>query len=542
MRTPMKNERYPLRIIMWETTLRCNANCKFCGSRCGFQQFEDEIDADTVIAAFTDIAERYDASKIMVNVTGGEPLMRADTISIMKIVKSMGFHWGLVTNGTLLTKQTVDALKNAGMSTVSVSIDGLSSTHNSLRGMKDGFERVINGIELLAEQNFVDSIMATTVVTNENIDELDKLKQFLTTIPIDTWRICPVDAIGKAYDDKSVLLSPVQFVEALDFIEYARRENLPFKVTTSCSHYLGAYEFRLRDYPFSCQSGKTICSILANGDIYVCPNVERVPSLIQGNIKKDKLSDVWKNGFAYFRNNMRCETGKCKNCSRYSNCAGDSLHTWDFKSNIPKVCAVDLGLTDILENAEIRVRSYRDYIREIQQHSGSSLLVTAHAQSMAKDKVIVLPQTAKMLFEYFEWGTTKKTKEKICALYGNIFNCSETINSYFASVSTMLPIEQVDSSITELKINADMIRTAFKNADPLSGRTLLGFAHSHPNQLTIAMSLGDYAFHRSLYNMDWRSAMTLIINPQKKHFAAYTGSNADHIEASFLVPKDKWEI
>ena len=79
----MQNKNYPLRTILWETTLRCNANCIFCGSRCICQTSVDELKADEVISAFRNIAEKTDASQIMVNVTGGEPLVRSDTIEIM---------------------------------------------------------------------------------------------------------------------------------------------------------------------------------------------------------------------------------------------------------------------------------------------------------------------------------------------------------------------------------------------------------------------------------------------------------------------------
>ena len=48
-----------------------------------------------------------------------------------------------------------------------------------------------------------------------------------------------------------------------------------------------------------------MASILSNGDIFVCPNVERRPELIQGNIKKDNFVDIWENKFKIFSSNFK---------------------------------------------------------------------------------------------------------------------------------------------------------------------------------------------------------------------------------------------
>ena len=47
------------------------------------------------------------------------------------------------------------------------------------------------------------------------------------------------------------------------------------------------FEKAVRRNMFVCTTGFTIGSILYNGDIYVCPSVERRKELIQGNIRND---------------------------------------------------------------------------------------------------------------------------------------------------------------------------------------------------------------------------------------------------------------
>lgn len=532
----MQNKNYPLRTILWETTLRCNANCIFCGSRCICQTSVDELKADEVISAFRNIAEKTDASQIMVNVTGGEPLVRSDTIEIMKAVHALGFPWGLVTNGMLLTEQIVSELKAAGMSTISISIDGMQETHDAIRGVRDGFERILEGLQFLQKENFVETVMITTVVSRKNIAELDELKSFLITQPIDVWRICPVDEIGRASDEGTMLLSEKELHHVLTFIKSLREENLPFTVTTSCSHYLGNHEFQLRDFPFRCQAGRTVCSILSNGDIFVCPNVERKPFLIQGNVKKDNLVDVWNNRFSYFRDDEKFHIGECSSCTSYDFCKGDSLHTWDFNLNRPKFCAKKLNLIESRRYIKILRKSRDAMIRELKSTYGTLRCLSVSPQSSAKDSIWIMPDVSEALFSYFQWGTQERTTKQICALYGSIFQDAEYDREVFlVVVQHISPILDIESTDTKLMMRKEFVDTASKKANDFSEKThLLGFVHSHPNDLQIAMSLGDYHFHRYLFERDWGMALSIILNPQKKQIAAYAGPSANHVALKIL--------
>ena len=66
-----------LKNLFWETTLRCNAYCKHCGSRAGGNtKFEGELTTKEIEKTLQEIADKYDAREILINVTGGEPLLQ----------------------------------------------------------------------------------------------------------------------------------------------------------------------------------------------------------------------------------------------------------------------------------------------------------------------------------------------------------------------------------------------------------------------------------------------------------------------------------
>jgi radical SAM protein with 4Fe4S-binding SPASM domain len=87
-----------------------------------------------------------------------------------------------------------------------------------------------------------------------------------------------------------------------------------------------------------CGSGIIVGSVLCNGDIYGCLDIERRPELIQGNIFEDDFVDVWENKFKEYRIDRTAACSECALCKEQEYCKGDSMHTWDFDNHRPKIC------------------------------------------------------------------------------------------------------------------------------------------------------------------------------------------------------------
>lgn len=333
--------------LFLEVTSRCNARCEHCGSRCDGKEQGEEISAEYLKKTLKEVADRYDASKILLNVTGGEPLMRKDLFEILKYATDLGFRWGMTSNGMLINENMAKKLEEAKIDTVSISLDGMKETHEKFRKVPNCFDKVIDGIKLLLKIPGIQTVQVTTVANKRNIDELEELYKLLISIGVKSWRVVSCDPIGRASDNDSILLDKECFKKLFKFIEEKRNEG-KMDVSYGCSHYLGfSLEKEVRDYYFICMAGLYVGSILSNGDIFVCPNVPRRKELIQGNIKTDSFVDVWENKFEAFRNEDRTSCDTCKKCAHWKYCGGDSFHTWNFDENKPNVC-----LKDVFEEME----------------------------------------------------------------------------------------------------------------------------------------------------------------------------------------------
>lgn len=345
---------HPLRTLFFEMTLRCNARCEHCGSNCGDTIPKDEITKEEICKVLEDVvsAGLYAPKDIMLAITGGEPLMRKDLFEILAYANSLGFPWGMTTNGMLIDEEVVKKMVETNMYSVSVSIDGLKETHEKFRRVPNCYEKILHGIELMQKEPSIKIVQVTTCVNKRNIDELEDLYKLLLDHGVKYWRVVEVDPIGRARNNDEILLDGEGFRRMFRFIKEKQIEN-KMEVTYGCGHYLGPdKDMLIRENPFLCFTGLYVGSVLSNGDIFVCPDVKRRPELIQGNIRKDNFMDVWENKFQVYRNINRTCNPTCKKCKEWKMCGGDAFHTWDFDENRPLICSREL----FKEDYELRER------------------------------------------------------------------------------------------------------------------------------------------------------------------------------------------
>ena len=325
-----------LRQLFLELTLRCNEHCFHCGSNC-MPQSGEELGVDEYRRILEEVKEDFDLKRLYLCITGGEPLLRPEFFDILSYAHELGYRWGMTTNATLITGEVAHRLAEAGMRTVSVSIDGLRETHDRMRGLAGGYDAAMRGIQNLIDENTFQNVQVTTVVNHENIGELDELFLVMDGLDIDSWRVINLEPIGRALQWPNRMLTQEDYRRLFSFIREKRLAGYP--VEYGCSHYLGPeLEGALRDWYWLCNAGIYTASIMSNGDVGACLDIERRPETIQGNIRETRFRDIWENRFALFRKDLSAESEYCRGCSHADHCRGDAHHSWDYDKNVPRLC------------------------------------------------------------------------------------------------------------------------------------------------------------------------------------------------------------
>ena len=153
-------------VVSFEVTLSCNANCKHCD--CGGIKSEVKQLKPVDYGKLTRLL-----NPPVVQISGGEPLLRKDIVDIVRAVKqSDGLPYLIfVTNGSLLNQTKYLQLHEAGVNQFSVSLDFPDERHDEFRRFSGLYLHLDQTIPKLANFGYRDIIL-NTAITKANFKEI----------------------------------------------------------------------------------------------------------------------------------------------------------------------------------------------------------------------------------------------------------------------------------------------------------------------------------------------------------------------------------
>ena len=159
----------------------CDAGCNMCGFRHSKDRFRfSTLDLGALLDRAVPEGVRY------VRFTGGEPLLHREIVPMVGLCHEYGVLASLITNGGTLMRH-LSALRAAGLSQVVVSIDGLETTHDSIRQRSGLWRRAMAGIEQAISEGI--HARVNTVCGPENFREMPALQSLLTSLGVEQWEL-----------------------------------------------------------------------------------------------------------------------------------------------------------------------------------------------------------------------------------------------------------------------------------------------------------------------------------------------------------------
>ena len=159
-------------------TDRCNIRCFYCMPHENIRfKARRELLTFEEIERFVRVVAQMGVNKL--RITGGEPLVRAE---LPKLVSALSAIPGIedlamTTNGILLDRYA-QALKEAGLDRVNISLDGLSEETFRRISRRDGLDRVLTGIEAAKRQGFKQIRLNAVAIREVNEHEIVPLARF----------------------------------------------------------------------------------------------------------------------------------------------------------------------------------------------------------------------------------------------------------------------------------------------------------------------------------------------------------------------------
>jgi cyclic pyranopterin phosphate synthase len=207
----------PLRNLRVSVTDRCNLRCQYCMPEEEYVWLpREDILSFEETAALVDVFTDLGVDKV--RLTGGEPLLRRGLERLVKMLAAMPRirDLAITTNGLLLAEQA-QALRDAGLHRVTVSLDTLRPERFRVLTRRDGHARVLEGIEAMGRAEFTGLKLDTVVMRGTNDDELVDLIEFSRRIRAEVRFIEYMDVGG------ATLWSPDRVVSRAEMLERLAR-------------------------------------------------------------------------------------------------------------------------------------------------------------------------------------------------------------------------------------------------------------------------------------------------------------------------------
>jgi len=302
-------------IIAWEVTAACNLSCDYCRASATASPDEAELSTEDAMAFIDQVAPE----RPMMILSGGEPLLRTDLFDLAKYATDRGVRVSLASNGTLITPETVDKIKEAGIARVSISLDGPTpEVHDAVRG-PGSFDLAMRGIENLRGK--VDFQINMTI-TKENLDAVCATMDLAERLGAVAFHLFFLVPTGRGREEE--LVTPEEQDGILRWVaKECKQRRIEVKVTCAPQYGRVVREVlteseRKRMMGSSCLAGTGFVFVSRTGDVCPCGYLP----VVAGNVREESFPDIWKSSPVFLDLRKRELKGRCGRCDYRKVCGG----------------------------------------------------------------------------------------------------------------------------------------------------------------------------------------------------------------------------
>jgi len=268
-----------LRYLELHLLHKCNLKCRHCYLG-PLQPIEMPVD-DAV-----DITRQFsDSGGLRLLISGGEPLLYKDLKTFLEKTEALKIRRVLFTNGTRINSRNISWLN---VDEIQFSLDGWKNGHEQLRG-RGTFEPTLQGIRAASVSGIPVSI--STVIHRYNLDEFDRIQNFIKEIHAVEWGIDVMSASGSLVTNQDLIVS---YETAARYLKYA---------------FGGGYHGSSEG--FAC--GRHLMTVLPDNQAVKCGFYAGQPL---GDARKS-LKECWLN-----MNHIPLDHLDCKGCTALEECRG----------------------------------------------------------------------------------------------------------------------------------------------------------------------------------------------------------------------------
>ncbi|MFP3282642.1 MAG: TIGR04053 family radical SAM/SPASM domain-containing protein [Nitrososphaeria archaeon] len=327
-------------LVFWETTRACGLACRHCRASAMPERLPGELDTREGVRLLEQISGFGDP-KPMIIFTGGDPLIRDDLEDLVSAAKSLGIRASAAPAVTpLLTPERLRSLSAAGLSAVSISLDGASpSTHDWVRRSPGHFRATLEAVRAAIDSGL--KAQLNSLVFDGNVEEIPGILSIAGSLGVDTLEFFYLVKVGRAAEGMEEL-TPAEYEDLSAFLVDAtsycftirtvegpfirriaaggglRRGSLYNLLSRRARELLGEPKCTPSLRVTNTRDGKGVIFVAYNGDVYPSGFLP----LPLGNVRRSSLVDIYR-GSPVLRSIRAAEfRGRCGACEYRDVCGG----------------------------------------------------------------------------------------------------------------------------------------------------------------------------------------------------------------------------
>lgn len=272
--------------VLAELTHRCPLSCAYCSNPLELDPRSAELDTETWKRVFSESAEM---GVIHVHLSGGEPAARRDLVELVAHARAVGLYSNLITSGIGLTDDKLDALAQAGLDHVQLSIQDVDpAAADRAGGYQGGHARKLVAAKKIVELGL--PLTVNMVIHRANVLRAGDIVRQAIALGARRVEVAHTQYYGWAKLNHAVLLPTREETEAaVAEVEGLRKE---LEGVIVIDHVIPDFHAR---FPKACMGGwaKRTFNVTPRGLVLPCHAAQTIPHLKFWTVHEQSLHDIW---------------------------------------------------------------------------------------------------------------------------------------------------------------------------------------------------------------------------------------------------------
>lgn len=297
--------------LIAELSYRCPLRCPYCYNPVEYAHHTGELKTDEWLRVFE---EAEGLGVVQLHLTGGEPLVRKDLEALVRGARTLGLYTNLITSGIPLPRERLQALRDAGLDNVQLSVQDVEAESSDRIAGYQAFRAKLEVARWVKAEGL--PLTLNVVLHRSNLDRVEEVVALAERLSANRLELANTQYHGWALKNRDQLLpTPSQLERAR---EVAARAKARLAGRMEIAYVTPDY---YSEWPKACMEGwgRRFINIIPDGLVLPCHAAHTIAGLKFENVRELPLEEIWHRSPSF--NLFRGEAWMlepCRSCPRRS--------------------------------------------------------------------------------------------------------------------------------------------------------------------------------------------------------------------------------